>query len=202
VRADRTAAGVPRRPRAPRPGRVGRLSAAALALAALLPAGGAGAHEPGAGAMVYQPHGGYITTGTAAEVDGVDYRFSLGRDLFRGWFYLWGDADLLVLHDAAGRAHGFGLVCRAQLYAYRGAGFAASIDAGLGGYAFDRAFPPGGTIANLSKQAGASAEVALRPGLEVVVGYRWVHISNQNALGAARNPAFDGNSAYLGLRIH
>ena len=59
--------------------------------------------------------------------------------------------------------------------------------------------PRGGTNFNFSPQAGLGATFDLNEKAKLIVGLRYVHMSNARMKGVDNNPAWDGGMAYIGL---
>lgn len=58
-------------------------------------------------------------------------------------------------------------------------------------------FPPDGTAWNFSYRVGAGLDIGLWGDLRLSVGFRRAHFSN--AMGRARNPAYNGDGVAVGL---
>lgn len=70
-------------------------------------------------------------------------------------------------------------------------------DAGVGFALFSEEVPPGGTNFNFAPQIGAGASFELQEGTRLLVGVRWLHLSNAR-LGAD-NDGIDTVLVYAGL---
>lgn len=63
---------------------------------------------------------------------------------------------------------------------------------------YDRHFPPGGDLYNLSWRLGGSASFRIDDHLRLVAGARWMHVSNGQGLGP-QNPSYEGLGTFVGV---
>ncbi len=75
------------------------------------------------------------------------------------------------------------------------------VDAGAGMVFTNNAFPPGGTVWNFTQRYSLGLAIGLNENAKVLLGWRHIHISNGKGFGHPKNPAYDGNGPYLGLRF-
>jgi len=73
------------------------------------------------------------------------------------------------------------------------------IDVAFAGAEATERVPPGGTRFNLVTQVGIGVTRALGGGPHLLLGARFIHVSNGNIEGDDRNPSINGVSAYAGL---
>jgi hypothetical protein len=64
---------------------------------------------------------------------------------------------------------------------------------------FSRHVPPKGTDFNYVVHTGIGATIRVTPRVDLVGGVRYLHVSNANVNGSARNPSINGPEGYLGL---
>ena len=65
----------------------------------------------------------------------------------------------------------------------------------------DSITPPRGTQFNYLAAGGGGATVRLRPGLHLLVGLRWIHVSNNGLAGSSRNPDIEAIGPQAGVLI-
>lgn len=101
--------------------------------------------------------------------------------------------------NTAANVFGFGVsgLLRIDLITYAGNGL--FIDGGYGLLLTSADFPPGGTRWNFTTRYGSGISITVKPDLNIRAGVRHIHISNGKGIGHPRNPAYDGNGAYVGL---
>jgi hypothetical protein len=75
------------------------------------------------------------------------------------------------------------------------------VDAGVGMVFTSKDFPPGGTCWNFTKRYGLGVTIGVNENTKVIVGWRDMHISNGKGFGHPKNPSYDSNGPYLGLRF-
>jgi hypothetical protein len=61
--------------------------------------------------------------------------------------------------------------------------------------------PPRGTQFNYLAVGAAGATVRLRPGLHLLAGLRWIHVSNNSLAGPSRNPDIEAVGPQVGVLI-
>ncbi|MBI3265139.1 MAG: acyloxyacyl hydrolase [Acidobacteria bacterium] len=92
---------------------------------------------------------------------------------------------------------GFSLVLRRRVYE---AGPASVFVEGGPGISFaDAPTPAGGTRVNYLIQTGFGTMVQVSPGTHVVLGARYLHVSNNSLAGRNRNPDIQTVGGYLGV---
>lgn len=65
----------------------------------------------------------------------------------------------------------------------------------------DTAVPPRGTRFNYLVLGGAGTTVRLMPGVHLVSGLRWIHVSNSGIAGRSRNPDIEAVGPHLGVLL-
>jgi hypothetical protein len=65
----------------------------------------------------------------------------------------------------------------------------------------DTHVPPRGTRFNYIAQGGAGATIRLRPGLHLLAGLKWIHVSNNGLAGRSRNPDIEAVGPHASLLI-
>jgi hypothetical protein len=65
---------------------------------------------------------------------------------------------------------------------------------------YNHHFPPGGDVYNFSLRAGPSLRVRLGGTVDLLAGWRWMHVSNGQGLGSW-NPSYVGRGPSLGAAI-
>lgn len=89
--------------------------------------------------------------------------------------------------------------CRGPVF--RRARWSVFWEADLGVSQADTTVPPRGTRFNYFAIGGAGATVRLRPGLHLVTGLRWIHLSNKRLAGRDRNPDIEAVGLQTGVLI-
>lgn len=72
-------------------------------------------------------------------------------------------------------------------------------DLGAGIISSGVSIPRGGTHFNFTPQIGLGATIDLSGKAKMIVGARYIHLSNARMQGASKNPAWDGGLVYIGL---
>ena len=72
-------------------------------------------------------------------------------------------------------------------------------DLGMGIISSGVSVPRGGTHFNFTPQVGLGATIDLSGKAKMIVGARYIHLSNARIQGASNNPAWDGGLVYIGL---
>jgi len=98
-----------------------------------------------------------------------------------------------------GYVMGATLGVRGRVYRRRHA--SAFLDFEVGVSEADTPVPPRGTRFNYLVLGGAGATFRLRPGLHVLVGLKWIHISNNGLAGRDRNPDIEAVGPHASLLI-
>jgi hypothetical protein len=75
------------------------------------------------------------------------------------------------------------------------------VDLGYGMVFTDKSFPPGGTKWNFTRRYGGGLTIKINPDARLMIGWRHMHISNGKGFGHPRNPAYDSNGLFGGLRF-
>jgi hypothetical protein len=74
-------------------------------------------------------------------------------------------------------------------------------DGGVGMVFTTDAFPPEGTKWNFVQRYGGGLSVHLHEDASLVIGWRHMHVSNGKGFGHPRNPSYDGDGLFAGLRF-
>jgi hypothetical protein len=65
----------------------------------------------------------------------------------------------------------------------------------------DTAVPPRGTRFNYLAIGGAGTTVRLRPGVHLLTGVKWIHISNNGLAGRSRNPDIEAVGPHVAVLL-
>jgi len=75
------------------------------------------------------------------------------------------------------------------------------VDLGYGMVFTDKSFPPGGTKWNFTRRYGCGLTIKINTDAGLIIGWRFMHISNGKGFGHPRNPSLDSNGLFGGLRF-
>ena len=150
------------------------------------------------GTWTFQTYGTYFNELGSQDVEagigtlGASYYFvdnmSLGLELSGFGIDQPGDDAVAV---------GGGVIFRHHVIATRQATFFLDLAASL--FEASEDVPPGGTRFNFIEQAGIGVTCPLRGNAHLLLGVRYLHLSNAQIEGDDRNPSLNGVAAYAGL---
>jgi len=95
----------------------------------------------------------------------------------------------------------YGLDLLVRYHFYKHGAFSLYAEGGAGLQQSTEPFPVGGTHFNFRPQAGIGLTLGLSEEVRLIVGARWLHISNADKEGNLMNPGFDAGVIYTGLMI-
>jgi hypothetical protein len=84
---------------------------------------------------------------------------------------------------------------------YRRGGFRAFLEVEVGVSDSDTNVPPRGTRFNYLAMGGAGATIRLRPGVHLLTGLKWAHVSNNGLAGRDRNPDIEAVGPHVSVLI-
>lgn len=84
---------------------------------------------------------------------------------------------------------------------YRKGRLSAFLEVELGISESDTLVPPRGTRFNYVALGGAGATLRLRPGLHLLTGLKWIHVSNNGLAGRHRNPDIEAVGPHAALLV-
>jgi hypothetical protein len=100
-------------------------------------------------------------------------------------------SDGLMQQNYDSPAWGIGPTIEAKAAIWTTPAARLTMDLSAAGMLYDRAFPAGGLRYNGVFQIGPSVDFAIGPRQSLLVGARWLHLSNGHGL-TPRNPSFEG----------
>ncbi|MGB2713311.1 MAG: hypothetical protein WBC51_03970 [Vicinamibacterales bacterium] len=95
----------------------------------------------------------------------------------------------------------FGATCGLRGRVYRHGRFSGFLEFELGVSESDTPVPPRGTRFNYLAMGGAGTTIRLRPGVHLLTGLKWVHVSNNGLAGRDRNPDIEAVGPYASLLV-
>lgn len=101
--------------------------------------------------------------------------------------------------DARRYGVGFAGFVRADVFEFKY--HSIFVDAGVGMVFTNESFPPSGTVWNFTRRYGGGIAIKLEPDVRLIIGWRDMHISNGKGFGHPKNPAYDSNGLFAGLRF-
>lgn len=125
---------------------------------------------------------------------GVAYGLGNGITLIGGWpLYFVSQRGV----DGYLFATTFGLRGRV----YRHGRFSAFLEFEVGVSESDTSVPPRGTRFNYLAMGGAGATIRLRPGVHLLTGLKWIHVSNNGLAGRDRNPDIEAVGPHASVLV-
>lgn len=94
---------------------------------------------------------------------------------------------------------GFAGFVRADVFDFKYHSF--FVDLGVGMVFTNKDFPPSGTPWNFTRRYGGGIAIKIDRDMRLVIGWRDMHVSNGKGFGHPKNPAFDSNGLFAGLRF-
>lgn len=112
----------------------------------------------------------------------------------------YGGAVITDQSSPAGHDHGLGgIAIRLRHHWIVEDDWSLYFDIGAGTQWHREPFPVNGTHQNFSPQVGLGITYELDNNWRLMLGGRWLHISNASRKGEQNNPGYDGGMAYIGL---
>jgi hypothetical protein len=125
---------------------------------------------------------------------GFTYGLGNGITVIAGW-------PLYYVSQRGVDSYVFGTTFGLRGKIYRRGGFRAFLEVEVGVSDSDTNVPPRGTRFNYLAMGGAGATIRLRPGVHLLTGLKWVHVSNNGLAGRDRNPDIEAVGPHVSVLI-
>ena len=125
---------------------------------------------------------------------GIAYGLGKGITLIAGWPLYY-----VSQRGVDGSLFGTTVGLRGRIYRYRRASPFLEFEVGLS--ESDTSVPPRGTRFNYLVLGGAGVTIQLRPGVHLLTGLKWIHVSNNGLAGRDRNPDIEAVGPHASVLV-
>lgn len=125
---------------------------------------------------------------------GIAYGLGKGITLIAGWPLYY-----VSQRGVDGSLFGTTFGLRGRIYRYRRASPFLEFEVGLS--ESDTSVPPRGTRFNYLVLGGAGVTIQLRPGVHLLTGLKWIHVSNNGLAGRDRNPDIEAVGPHASVLV-